>query len=899
MIADEKIGKKGVKVRCKKCSFVIVLRPKDILEPSSEATKVDASLEQHGLSPSMTPSTVPPSSIDQNAFEDEDRTVALGYGEHDVLVAPSVAAAQLDSQGFASDENGTPDFGTDGFDEPLSDLGLTAHPELGESFDTSGFEPESSSDEFPFTNGGIVGGSLETMDRSVENEFGTGAAVSDDFGALEDQTRVEQQWSSESFERDNPVEENEQTVEHAQLSTSVGTSPFFGEDDASGAPSHSVLPEEELATRNELASISDAFNEDEPLSFEQDERLYSESPAGDVEYEDNLVSPSSEEALTDDPFGRVKEEVTGEIADQTAGLDVSQEPDADSFENQEEAFNDGLGDDDPFGQISDRRADSGQDSPVEEVAASTRLYNGEAEKKVEEEWARAQAQRNQERSSEETANPVEEPLEWYLALDDEQVGPLTLSHAKDELSKSASGEETLCWKQGMANWLAAKFVKEFDFSHEPNPFEHLADEDSEAVAFGEADAPESFIASDEDPFGASDFGPASSDSDDDEEDDDWQPKGSDLLASLVAAEERADEEAEPVDSINRPSNISFLGDDAGRAARAQRASDLFGANDVSAANINRPLSRASQVSGTFDFENSGSKSAKGNSLLPAMVVGVCIIVAMIIFVLFGRGTSEPPPQIAKKEAVSPKSLAAQKPAPRPAEPVATQEQTPKVAPTTEPSEDSSLAKKTDKPKEEEGPKDKVATEKSKERSKAKPRSKPAPRKKTASANKRKKKVSRSTGSRREPRPLPRAGAGATNTRSTVRTMPNIPRSRPKPAQNLSKDDLLGGAGRPQAATLPKTLDEAQLLKVIRKHKNAIRTCKSKQKQANPSLGGVMQVKLVIQKNGRTSKVSVAPPKFSGSTVGSCVISSVKSWRFPKFSGTPIPLDFPLRVRGSR
>ena len=27
MIADEKVGKKGVKVRCKKCGFVIIIRP--------------------------------------------------------------------------------------------------------------------------------------------------------------------------------------------------------------------------------------------------------------------------------------------------------------------------------------------------------------------------------------------------------------------------------------------------------------------------------------------------------------------------------------------------------------------------------------------------------------------------------------------------------------------------------------------------------------------------------------------------------------------------------------------------------------------------------------------------------------------------------------------------------
>ena len=39
LIADEKLGDRGVKVRCKKCSYVIILRPEGfVAEPKNGAS---------------------------------------------------------------------------------------------------------------------------------------------------------------------------------------------------------------------------------------------------------------------------------------------------------------------------------------------------------------------------------------------------------------------------------------------------------------------------------------------------------------------------------------------------------------------------------------------------------------------------------------------------------------------------------------------------------------------------------------------------------------------------------------------------------------------------------------------------------------------------------------------
>jgi hypothetical protein len=121
-----------------------------------------------------------------------------------------------------------------------------------------------------------------------------------------------------------------------------------------------------------------------------------------------------------------------------------------------------------------------------------------------------------------------------------------------------------------------------------------------------------------------------------------------------------------------------------------------------------------------------------------------------------------------------------------------------------------------------------------------------------------------------------------------------------------EDDLLGAvpenrrrvAPPPSEPDLPRQLDDSDVLGVLRKNRNDVRNCLVKQKAADPSLDGTMTVKIVIKKTGRPSRVTVAPSKFKSSVVGKCVASEVKGWRFPKFSGPNMPIDFPVHVRGN-
>jgi len=131
------------------------------------------------------------------------------------------------------------------------------------------------------------------------------------------------------------------------------------------------------------------------------------------------------------------------------------------------------------------------------------------------------------------------------------------------------------------------------------------------------------------------------------------------------------------------------------------------------------------------------------------------------------------------------------------------------------------------------------------------------------------------------------------------------RAAPPPARPASVEaDLLGAAAPTQRRrpapepepALPDQLDDSDVLKVLRSNRGDVRRCLEKQASADPSLEGTMTVELVIRRSGRPKGVRVREDKFKRSAVGTCMVSAVKRWRFPKFSGAAMPLDFPVRVR---
>jgi len=888
--------------------------------------------------PSVVPATTPSGGLDSFAYDDDDSTVAL---ESNIPIAPSVAQETRERTYSDEDDSGVPaDFGTEGFDEPLSDISVapSVSAELDLGLDLVRMETSGTGRVSPFSSGVSGGGSLEQVASPFgeSGEFGIDMVgrVPESFGDQVDETRIESDWPG-------AMEEQDQTVEHADVRTAVGmpSNADHGLDD-NATSDELIAPSVEFARQNldaaqvededqmdSMTPMRDAFDsgdEDEPLDgigdLDASSLLASEHS---VEADSNEVAESLKDPAA---IGRLEDVNLPDTAESQSNLDEVWEPSANALpesaimsEESEDSFANEIGDAfdavideskaeaNPFDELVSQTENS-LSPPVdsdESPGLETRIYDDDAEKKIDEEWARAQASG----AGSTDLEPVPEEKEWYLAVDEEQIGPLTLTEVQEKLADSTATNNSLCWKPGMADWIAIRFVKELGSMGSAEPFK--IDKVGSTDLYPKNAEAQSFLSHEDDPFGDDDFDSATNSletpeqaDDDDSDEISWEPKGGDLLASLVASEEAHVSDAP---EMGLPSDISLLRADSDREAKTRNASALFGVNEVSTANINRPLPRASQVSGTLGLRDSAPKKAANTNLIAASIIAAGMVGAMALYVMTQKQSRpdpvSPPGQMAVKN--NPAKLAAKSERPR----------TAGIIPDTAPPAVEKAAAEPEAAVAVPGSKNTLAVGKNKvpdtnqkpaRVNKASAGATKAPATKAERSQvKKKPKSSEEKPSRRAKTSgsglptLPQPGSGATTAQATRAPPPPMPRRRSAKPSDFSKDDLLGGAGRSEKRGLPKSLDEAQLLKVILKHKKVIRDCKKKQKAADPSLGGIMQVRLLIKKTGKTSQVTISPPKFASSVVGSCVGRSVKSWVFPKFSGPTIPLDFPVKVRSSR
>jgi hypothetical protein len=94
-------------------------------------------------------------------------------------------------------------------------------------------------------------------------------------------------------------------------------------------------------------------------------------------------------------------------------------------------------------------------------------------------------------------------------------------------------------------------------------------------------------------------------------------------------------------------------------------------------------------------------------------------------------------------------------------------------------------------------------------------------------------------------------------------------------------DVSISSGRP---VITGSLDKEIIRRIVREHQGEIRYCYTKELTRNPGLGGKVIMKWVISGSGKVVKASVAENQMGSSSVGSCLASRIKRWRFPKPKG---------------
>ncbi|MCA9553505.1 MAG: zinc-ribbon domain-containing protein, partial [Myxococcales bacterium] len=518
LIADEKIGPRGVKVRCKKCSHVIILRP-DVLaarDPMEGVTERPSNghKPQTGGSASSVP--VAPSVA----------AASRGGLAEDVLAAATSSDMGLSQEfralGFDDGERAKPRAAT------LS-VGLDLSHAAGVSGETSPFAVErtgGSLDLVPPEPGPSDRTAVDSLmvhpfgDERTEllNEaktddsalptgdlnWGAGlgtSALADD--GEEPSTRVE---NLEGLARASTELEDEQDdVDQEDEDTQAGESPLGSFDlapsvDVSTAPLPQVRDEDDAAgdddALDELAAMRASLDADmagisaDMSAFDGaddgPQTVVAPHPEEEAGLARSLADLSPGEAVAAaeaaHPFTTAPDQPLGASMPELGIPPGEEDSIAEEIGSAFAAMFGGEGgeEQDPLSALTSALAD---DDSVNK--AETRVFDTEAMAKVEAE---------QDRALGVDAGEAPEPKEWYVAIDEEQVGPLTRAEVAEHVEAGRLEPGSLCWRAGMGDWSALRSVAPLaDLVAAPvaAPVAALAEDEDDAVTVGGAPSPSS------------------------------------------------------------------------------------------------------------------------------------------------------------------------------------------------------------------------------------------------------------------------------------------------------------------------------------------------------------------------------------------------------------------------
>ena len=532
--------------------------------------------------------------------------------------------------------------------------------------------------------------------------------------------------------------------------------------------------------------------------------------------------------------------------------------------------------------------------------------------------------------------------DWFVAIEDRQVGPLTVEKIKEHWDRGEVGPDSLCWRAGFGDWIPLSEATELASVLAPRPAKPVivapaavapstpsAPVESAFSAGAAAKAPRADIPA-APALGAE---PPSSG---------WKPSAASVLASLVKEETDALKPAPKPAPVEEKSAMGGLLDLPPEPA-APRASPVMAAmaaepmhapqpapmqyapvapapayaqpapaypQPAYAAGYPQPAYPGYPPPGAAVPQGGGNKTALFAGI---GAVGVLLLGAVIFLALRGSGSNDTPQQIA---AATPQPVQT---APAPAEPPA------KAAPanTPPPAEPNPQGAATP-------PSSAVVAAAGTQP--ANPGTPPAPASATPPAvtpptpppavaevkpaEPRTEQPSR-TPEREPSRPATRprgkdegVAAASSSSSSSKTTKPPADDGldddfdslfgKPKAQQKTQSGSGTGSAPTPYIPPEPggggkaqETLAQSDIMAVVLNNKPAIVKCVSEQKKRDPDISGKLVMRWVIQTSGRTTSVSVRSEEFKKTYMASCITGLIKGWSFPKHKKQGDPIDFPF------
>jgi predicted Zn finger-like uncharacterized protein len=541
--------------------------------------------------------------------------------------------------------------------------------------------------------------------------------------------------------------------------------------------------------------------------------------------------------------------------------------------------------------------------------------------------------------------------EWFVAIDEKQVGPLSLEKVKDHWERGEVGPDSLCWRAGFSDWIPLSEASELASVLAPRPTKAVIVEpspvaSSSPVASGPVES--AFSAG-----GASKGAKANTPAPvaPSAQESGWKPSAASVLASLVKEENEAlakpAAKSSPVEAKAKPAVSGLLDVPPPEPAPVAAPSPLMAEPPAPASPYlppppapayaqpppqayaqpyaAPPVQQYAPPAGYPGYPPPAAPAKQGGKM--GLIIGVAAGVLLVgggagfYFATKSSQQTETPP-VATPQAVAQVPTTAQ---PKPVEPPPTSPPPAAVAQNTA----GTPAGATTQPAAGQPATAPTATQPAPAVAAANPGTAPAanpptppaqpePAKPAASQQVARAEVPDRGGAKRgTTRPTPSRPSsdeddGETITASRGNTG-SKPAARPSGDADDEFDELFGTkkpgktespSGRNAAPTayIPpepgggatlERLGQSDIMQVVLANKPAIVKCVNEQKKKDPGLSGKLVMRWVIQTNGKTKNVSCQTSEFRSTYMATCISGLIKSWTFPKHKVQGDSIDFPF------
>ena len=92
----------------------------------------------------------------------------------------------------------------------------------------------------------------------------------------------------------------------------------------------------------------------------------------------------------------------------------------------------------------------------------------------------------------------------------------------------------------------------------------------------------------------------------------------------------------------------------------------------------------------------------------------------------------------------------------------------------------------------------------------------------------------------------------------------------------------------------KTINEDDVVTVVKKKKGQVRSCYEKELKGNPDLSGLVQVAWTVTSSGGVSDVHILANSTGNHDMEGCIKRTIGGWNFPASRGAAVDIEYPFR-----